>query len=92
MVAMQSSQVAKLVQDRLNHAGDHASRVRVLADEVRPGTEESEWWYVPVSFHQDPHSMYMYYEVFAKVEEELEEHDHVNVLLVPRIVYHPEHS
>ncbi len=92
MVAMQSSQVAKLVQDRLNKAGDHGSQVRVLADEVRPGTDESEWWYVPVSYQQDPYSLYMFYEVFAKVEEELEEHDHISVLLVPRIVHHPEQS
>ena len=91
MVATSPTQVAKLVQERLNKAGAHASRVRVLAEEVRPGSDDAAWWYVPVSYQQDPQSLYAYYEAFSKIEEELEEQEHVDVLLVPRIVPHPEH-
>jgi hypothetical protein len=90
MVAFNPERVAKMVQERLRQAGAHASRVRVLTDEVRPGTDGGDWWYVPVSYQQDPSNMYAYYEAFAKIEEELEEIEHVDVLLVPRITHQSE--
>jgi hypothetical protein len=70
MVAQEPGRVARLVQERLNRGGSHASRVRVLADEVRPGGN-GDWWYVPVMYNQDPHNMYLYFEAFAKLEEDL---------------------
>jgi hypothetical protein len=86
MVQMNPHQVAKLVQDKLNHAAHGAAiRVRVLTDQVRLGSEVDGWWYVPVSYEIEPGKLYTYYEVFAQIEEELEEAEHVNVLLVPRI-------
>lgn len=88
MIAGNPDQIARLVQQRLNQGGAHTSRVRVLSDEVRPATD-GDWWFVPVSYQEDPSNMYIYYDAFARIEEELEDSEHVSVLLVPRITHPP---
>lgn len=78
--------VAKKVQERLNANGPHAARVRVLAGEVRPGTDGADWWWVPVSYQEDRNNAYVLYDVFSGIEEKLLSDEHLNVLLVPRVV------
>jgi hypothetical protein len=85
MVAASPTDVARLVQEKLRNAGPHASRVRVLADQVRPGSDGGNWWYVPVAYEQDPDNMYLYYEAFSRIEDELGEQEQIDVLLVPRM-------
>lgn len=87
--ARTAEQIAKVVQERLNHAGNGSPMsVRVLANKVRPGGDDGMWWYVPVSYQQDPFNAYRYYDAFARIEEELEK-EAINVLLVPSIIPTP---
>ena len=83
MVANKES-VAMLVQKYLRKDDFAGHTVRVVADEVRLADEAHQWWWVPVIFDADPFKRYAYYEVFSKVEEQLEENEKLNVLLVPQ--------
>jgi hypothetical protein len=83
MVASKEN-VAMLVQKYLRKDDPAGSAVRVVADEVRLADAAHQWWWVPVIFDSDPFKRYVYYMLFSKVEEQLEENEKLNVLLVPR--------
>ena len=76
-----------LVQEELRRCRYHrdSSRVRVLADEVRMESTP-DFWYVPVSFHEDTQDLYAYYDAFSRIEQEIKEQHGLDVLLVPRMV------
>jgi len=82
MVANSKEHVAQLVQDYLQRSPGEAKEVRVVAEDVRLG--DDQWWWVPVLFNQDPYKRYFFYELFSEIEEQLEEKEHLNVLLIPR--------
>lgn len=81
-------QIAKIVQSCLN--GNARGRsVRVVPDEIRSVRDESVWWYVPVTYQQDPWHAYEFFELFADVEEQVRSNEHVDILIVPRILPPP---
>jgi len=84
MVANSNENVARLVQEYLKRSPGEAKEVRVVAEDVRLGDSADEWWWVPVLFNQDPYKRYFFYELFSDIEEQLEEKEHLNVLLIPR--------
>ena len=87
MVASNRDSVAKAVQDLLNQRRGEGVAARVVANEVRAGADNnSDWWWVPVEFTDQSNKLSAYYDVFAEIEENLEEQQHLNVLLVPRKV------
>jgi len=80
--------VARQVQERLRK-DPHGARARVLANEVRPGGENGEdWWLVPVEYQLDPSNAYSLFGLFSKIEDDLES-SQVHVLLVPRALPPP---
>ncbi len=44
---------------------------------------ENGYWRVPIRPSAPPRWIYAYYEVLAEIETELDETDHLNVMLVP---------
>jgi len=81
-------EVAKLVQDKLTKSQSTARFARVIADQVNLRDINTQWWYVPVAYQQDPDHVYRLFEVFSEVEEELSEKG-INVLIVPRLLPPP---
>ncbi len=86
-------EIARKVQEHLRRyrtpgsTGSTAFFARVLADQVRPGGG-GDFWYVPVAYQQDPNAIYLLFEAFSRIEEELEaESEHV--LIVPRLLPPP---
>jgi hypothetical protein len=68
--------VRKYIKDR--HPG--GATLEVVEQDVR---EEKYWWYVPVRPSVEPVKRYEYYETLADVEGELQDNEHLTVLLVP---------
>ena len=92
MVAHSKEHVAKLVEQYLRKNPANGSAVEVVADDVRLADSADEWWWVPVSFDGDPHKRYVYSMLLADIEEQIEEKEHLNVLLVPRPIVSAEHT
>ena len=54
----------------------------ITLEVVEPGVRKEEhWWYVPIRPSAWPAKMFEYYEALAEVEEQLEEREHLKVLL-----------
>jgi hypothetical protein len=45
--------------------------------------EEEDWWHVPVWPDRDVPRTYMYYDVLAEAEVELQDVEDLNVILIP---------
>lgn len=49
-----------------------------------PGIRREEhWWSVPIRPSAEPTKLFEFYEALANAEEDLDEHEHLKVLLVP---------
>ena len=72
------SAVRKYSEDK--HPG--GATLEVLSQGVR---QDREWWYVPVRPDIQPPKRFEYYEALATIEQEVQEFDHLTVLLVPTL-------
>ncbi len=90
MVAQTRENIATVVQEYLRRNPGEGEPARVVAEDVRLGDAAHAWWWVPVVFDADPHKRHLYYELFSTIEEQLDENEHLNVLLIPRPTQLPE--
>ncbi|MCC6284840.1 MAG: hypothetical protein IT439_05990 [Phycisphaerales bacterium] len=90
MVAMRDpDEVERRVQEVLRaQEGAEGFSIRVLSATPRPSSAHPEWWYVRVTYQQDPYNAYKYFQTMSRVEEVLEGQE-IKVLLVPEIVAPP---
>ena len=72
--------VVEAVRRHIQNRHPGGITVEVLTDGVR---RDQDWWYVPVRPSAKPPQRYEYYETLAAVENELQETEHLTVLLVP---------
>jgi hypothetical protein len=70
--------VADKVREYLNGARLNGVTFEVNESGIR---EEEHWWYVPIRPSAWPPKMFEFYEALAEIEEELEEREHLKVLL-----------
>lgn len=75
-----TQRVAEKVREYLRECQPGGITLDVIDDEVR---QEPSWWYVPLRLSSWPSKMFEYYEALANLEGELEEREHLKVLLVP---------
>lgn len=80
---MNKSKLIQSVKARLDKVG-HGIGFDVISDGVR---QEDSWWYVPVAATRNgkeiPREATV--KIFANVEDELEQEQHVNVLFIPAV-------
>jgi hypothetical protein len=55
-------------------------RIELVEGEIR---REQDWWYVPVRPAQGSPKTFEYYTLLSEIEGDLEEKEHLNVMLVP---------
>ncbi|MCA9446731.1 MAG: hypothetical protein KC931_06425 [Candidatus Omnitrophica bacterium] len=72
--------VIDTVRNRLPKEGLDVLPLRVIEEGVR---KEGEWWIVPIQASRVPNPRYPYYEALAELEGNLEEEDHMDVVIVP---------
>jgi len=76
----EKGRILESVRKRLPTKGLDVLPLRVLDEEVR---KEGDWWIVPIQANSIPKRRYMYYEVLAEMEEDLEMRDQLDIVLVP---------
>lgn len=76
------SHISTVVREHLGRHPLDNIRIEVLDDLVR---QDKDWWYVPVQPSERLPSISPYYELLARVEEELDADEGLNVLLVPAL-------
>lgn len=79
-------QIAHRVQAILRREHESGKRVRVDPDQIvveESGDAGQQWFYVPVDIAPYQHELGTFYELFSRVEEELET-EGIDVLLVPQ--------
>jgi len=77
--------IAHQIQTILRREHDSGKRVRVDPDQIveeASGDAEQKWFYVPVDIAPYENELGTFYELFSRVEDELES-DGIDVLLVP---------
>lgn len=72
--------IAQVVRDYIRDRHPGGITLEVVEQGVR---HEDYWWYVPIRPSKEPQKRYEFYETLADVENELEENEHLKVLLVP---------
>ncbi len=71
-------EVAQKVQERLREVTPGGVTLHVLESDVR---KIDNWWYVPVRPSRWPRRMSDFYEDLAIVEDDIQEREHLNILL-----------
>jgi len=79
-VVSDAQAVVEAVRRHIQNRQPGGITLDVLTDGVR---QDQDWWYVPVRPSAKPPRRYEYYETLAAVENELQESEHLTVLLVP---------
>jgi len=79
---MTEDQVLALVREQLTKHHPGGVTLDIGGGSVR---RQDEYWYVPVRPSAQPPKMYEYYEALADVEATLEDHEGVQVFLVPTL-------
>ena len=78
---MTRDELVNLVQERLDRVG-HGIQFEIVRDGVR---QEDDWWYVPVIASRNgkdvPRETTV--NIYANIEDELEQEKELNVLFVP---------
>jgi hypothetical protein len=77
---MTRKEVIRIVHECLKKHKDKNWPLEVLEDGVR---QDDDWWYVPVRPGQKRERGFEYYDLLARIEEELEDQKELNILLVP---------
>ena len=75
-------QVAQTVRERLASVKPGGVTLHVAETDVR---KIDNWWYVPVRPSRWPKRMSDFYEDLAIVEDDLQESEHLNILLATRL-------
>ena len=75
--------ILDLVQANLNENQPRDFRVEVDREDVR---QDGRWWYVVVRPSDPEVRSYEFNQVLRKVEEKIEDEQHLHVLLVPALV------
>jgi hypothetical protein len=81
MVKQTRQTVAVKVRDYLKDCHPGGITLDLIESGVR---KEEYWWYVPIRPSAWPEKMFEFYEALAEIEEQLEEREHMKVLLVSR--------
>jgi hypothetical protein len=71
-------EVAGKVRNLLQNHAVAGIALEVLEDEIR---WRDGWWHVVVRPSEWPKKRYEYYEALAEIEEDLQENEHLNVLI-----------
>ena len=74
------NEIVEIVGRYLKDKHPGGATLEALVQGVR---HEQDWWYVPVRPSVEPERRYEYYEVLADVEADLEDTEHLTVLLLP---------
>ena len=77
---MNQQEVVGLLKRLLRDHQPPGVNIAVVEEGVR---QDQNWWYVPVTTEQAGPRTPRYYEALAEVEEELKNHNELDVLLVP---------
>ena len=77
---MSENEILDKVAERLDQHQPTGYRVDVLRTGVR---KEGDWWYVVVRPSKEDVKAYDYNRILQQAENELEDEDHLKVLLVP---------
>lgn len=77
---MSEHQIIEMVRQYLNHHPLPGNRIEVLGEQIYC---DKGMWFVPVRLEQELPKTYQYYEELVEVEDDIREHEEVNVLLVP---------
>lgn len=77
---MSEKEVVEIVGRYLKNRHPGGVTLEALFEGIR---HEQDWWYVPVRPSQEPARRYEYYEALSDVETELEDAEHLTVLLLP---------
>ncbi len=77
---MSENEVVGIVARYLKDKRPGGATLEALTQGVR---QEQDWWYVPVRPSFEPPRRYEYYEALADGENDLEEAEHLTVLLLP---------
>ena len=73
-----------LIVDKLTQYLDSPRFANLHVELVGTGIrKDGDWWYVPVRRTEQTPRTYEYYDLLASVEQEIEDQDHINVMLVP---------
>ena len=79
-LTMSEKEIVEIVARYLKDKHPGGATLEALTQGVR---HEQDWWYVPVRPSVEPKRRYEYYEALAEVENDLEEAEHLTVLLLP---------
>ncbi len=75
---MTKERVAAIVRERLKNVSVAGITMEVVGEDVY---KIDEWWRVPIRPSRWPKRMFEFYEVLANVEDELQEQQHLNILM-----------
>lgn len=75
---MTKERVAAIVRERLKNVSVTGITMEVVDDDVY---KIDAWWRVPIRPSRWPKRMFEFYEVLAEVEDDLQEQEHLNILM-----------
>lgn len=77
-MGLTKQQVAQKVRDRLVGVEPGGVTLHVVDEDVY---KVDDWWRVPIRPSRWPKRMFEFYEVLAELEDELQEQEHLNILM-----------
>ena len=80
MSSLTPKSVAQAVRERIQEEHPGGATLEVIEQNVH---WQDGFWHVPVKISEEPRRKYQFYEVLADAEENLDENEHLKVLLVP---------